>query len=45
MGPGLTTSRSRRLELLYIHDIASNTLKDDFDADMKAIDLRTKLYH
>jgi len=29
-----------RFELLYIHDITRNTLRDDFDASVNAIDLR-----
>jgi len=40
VGPGLTANRAWRFELLYIHDITRNTLRDDFDASVNAIDLR-----
>ena len=40
VGPGLTANRAWRFEFLYIHDITRNTLRDDFDASVNAIDLR-----
>ena len=40
VGPGLTANRAWRFELLYIHDITRNTLRDDFDASVNAIGLR-----
>jgi len=44
VGPGLRFSYAWRFELLYIHDITRNTLRDDFDADVNAIDLRATHY-
>lgn len=44
VGPGLTANRAWRFELLYIHDITRNTLRDDFDASVNAIDLRAHRY-
>jgi len=40
VGPGLTASPAWRFEILYIHDITRNTLRDDFDSSVNAIDLR-----
>ena len=44
IGPGFRSSHDWQFELLYIHDITRNTLKDDFDADVNAIDLRATHY-
>ena len=44
VGPGLRSSHDWLFELLYIHDITRNTLKDDFHSDVNAIDLRATHY-
>jgi len=40
VGPGLTANQAWRFEFQYIIDITRNTLRDDFDASVSAIDLR-----
>jgi len=45
VGPGVVVDRAWHLELLYIRDISRNTMEEEFENSVNAIDLRAKLYH
>ena len=45
VGPGVVVDRTWHLELLYIRDISRNTMEEEFENSVNAIDLRAKLYH
>ncbi len=44
VGPGVTVDRTWRFELLYIRDISRNTMQEEFENSVNAIDLRAKHY-
>jgi hypothetical protein len=44
VGPGVTANRTWRFELLYIRDISRNTMQEEFENSVNAIDLRAKRY-
>ena len=45
VGPGVVVDRTWHLELLYIRDISRNTMEEEFENSVNAIDLRAKLFH